>query len=146
MSFLTGNQWNLLSVKKRLVNQQLPFIPSTNVLYYSISFFPGQSHDASQETRSLTVCSCFNKGKACTQRQSSTPTLPGAPPQSLIHDAEEVPPFPAVSTGPPRSSAQSTVTQPSLDIAQLRYTITASVLQNYTLLVSSPSPPLPIQM
>lgn len=132
-------------MKKRLVNQQLPFIPSTNVLYYCISFFPGQSH-ASQETRSLTVCSCFNKGKACTQRQSSTPTLPGAPPQSLIHDAEEVPPFLAVSTGPPRSSAQTTVTQPSLDIAQLRSTITASVLQNYTLLVSFPSPPLRIQM
>ena len=132
-------------MKKRLVNQQLPFIPSTNVLYYCISFFPGQSH-ASQETRSLTVCSCFNKGKACTQRQSSTPTLPGAPPQSLIHDAEEVPPFAAVSTGPPRRSAQTTVTQSSLDIAQLRFTITASVLQNYTLLVSSPSPPLRIQM
>ena len=145
MNFLTGNQWNLLSVKKRLVNQQLPFIPSTNVLYYCISFFPGQSH-ASQETRSLTVCSCFNKGKACTQRQSSTPTLPGAPLQSLIHDADEVPPFLAVSTGPPRSSAQTTVTRPSLDIAQLRSTITASVLQNYTLLVSFPSPPLRIQM
>ena len=132
-------------MKKRLVNQQLPFIPSTNVLYYCISFFPGQSH-ASQETRSLTVCSCFNKGKACTQRQSSTPTLPGAPLQSLIHDADEVPPFLAVSTGPPRSSAQTTVTRPSLDIAQLRSTITASVLQNYTLLVSFPSPPLRIQM
>ena len=62
--------------------------------------------------------------------QNSTPTLPVPPPQSLIHDAEEVPPFPAVSTGPPKSSAQTTVTQPSLDIAQLRSTITASVLQN----------------
>lgn len=75
--------------------------------------------------------------------QNSTPALPVAPPQWPIQDTEEVPPFPAVSTGPEKRPAQTTVTQPSLDIAQLRSTITASVLQNLQAAGAIPQPTTP---
>lgn len=132
--FLSINQWNLLSVKIWLVKKQIPFIPSTNVVHYCISFFR-VSQSARVSTRAKRA------RNASPSAQNSTPTLPVPPSQSLIHDAEEVPPFPAVSAGPPKSSAQTTVTQHSSDPP-----LPLQCCKTYTVLASSPSPPLRIQM
>lgn len=151
MTFLTrNNSFFFIDLPMKFVISEQYDQPISSFLLYKplmscitlFHFFPRQNH-ASQETRRLTACSCFNKVKAARNAnpstQNSTPALPVAPLQSFIHDAEKVLPFRAVSTGSP--SLSPLWISPSLDPP-----LPLQCCKTYTLLVSSPSPPLRTQI
>lgn len=148
--FLSINQWNLLPVKIWLVNKQLPFIPSTNVLHYCISFFswtkPCQPRN--ELSHSLLVI----------QQGQSVPATPVflhriQPQLCRSHRRNHL--FMTQKRFPHsrqlvQDHRKAQRKQPSLSLLWISPSsdppLPLQCCKTYTLLVSSPSPPLRIQM
>ena len=105
---------------------------------------PAKKRAVSQSARDSTGAK--RARNASLSAQNSTPTLPVPPPQSLIHDAEEVP----HSRQLVQDHRKAQRKQPSLSLLWISPSsdppLPLQCCKTYTLLVSSPSPPLRIQM
>ena len=143
--FLSISQWNLLSVKIWLINKQLLFIPSTNVLHYCISFF---FVDKAMPAKKLLV---FQQGQSVPARpvllHRIRPQLCRLHRRNQLFMTQKRFPYYRQLVQDHREAQRK---QPSLSLLwvspRLDPPLPLQCCKTYTLLVSFPSPPLRIQM